>query len=471
MEKIYFLDTNVLLSDPEAIFAFADRDVVIPMTVIEELDKKKKEIGELGFHARKVFRILSEIRQQGSLWTGIKMEQGGRVSVKYVSSEYIRKNASDFGPCALEPEKNDNLILCTAVMVKRENPAAEVALVTNDVGMQINADILSLRTEYYRKNRLKEEDLVYTGRARIQVKTNGQFWTGSIFDDGIPAESILSGIKTDTALEENQFLELVHPDGTVNLARFFDGMIHPLYHAWKKTYGVSYRNNGQAFAIESMLSDPSTTPFVFIKSSAGTGKTFLALACALEQTVELHRYRNIIYTRSNVRFDSEDLGALPGTEQEKMSPLVRPAMDNLEHLARIKYGKENLTTALYSNLNGLEHISDYGQYLISKDILRIESMSYMRGRSLDDVFLIIDEAQNCSISQIRGILTRPGNNTKIVLLGDPDQIDSRYLDKYNNGLCFAAERFRGSKLAMQVTLSKEECVRSAATKEAAERMR
>ena len=208
------------------------------------------------------------------------------------------------------------------------------------------------------------------------------------------------------------------------------------------------------------------SPFVFVKSPAGTGKTFLALACALEQTVDLNVYRNILYTRCNVRFDSEELGALPGTELEKMSPLVRPAMDNLEHLAELRFHRSFLT-----DNDVPERISEYGQYLIDKDILRIESMSFMRGRSLDNVFLIIDEAQNCSISQIRGILTRAGNNTKIVLLGDPDQIDSRYLDKYNNGLCFAAERFRGSKLAMQVTLSEEECVRSAATKEAAERLK
>lgn len=167
-----------------------------------------------------------------------------------------------------------------------------------------------------------------------------------------------------------------------------------------------------------------------------------------------------------MRFDSEELGALPGTELEKMSPLVRPAMDNLEHLAELRFHRSFLT-----DNDVPERISEYGQYLIDKDILRIESMSFMRGRSLDNVFLIIDEAQNCSISQIRGILTRAGSNTKIVLLGDPDQIDSRYLDKYNNGLCFAAERFRGSKLAMQVTLSEEECVRSAATKEAAERLK
>lgn len=218
--------------------------------------------------------------------------------------------------------------------------------------------------------------------------------------------------------------------------------------------------------MESLLMDAESAPFVFVKSPAGTGKTFLALACALEQTVDLNVYRNILYTRCNVRFDSEELGALPGTELEKMSPLVRPAMDNLEHLAELRFHRSFLT-----DNDVPERISEYGQYLIDKDILRIESMSFMRGRSLDNVFLIIDEAQNCSISQIRGILTRAGSNTKIVLLGDPDQIDSRYLDKYNNGLCFAAERFRGSKLAMQVTLSEEECVRSAATKEAAERLK
>lgn len=172
-----------------------------------------------------------------------------------------------------------------------------------------------------------------------------------------------------------------------------------------------------------------------------------------------------------MRFDSEELGALPGTEHEKMSPLVRPALDNLEHLAEIRFGNSSSPFSRWTDTEKYQRVSEYGHYLIDNDILRIESLSFMRGRSLDNVFLIIDEAQNCSIAQIRGLLTRSGTNTKIVLLGDPDQIDSRYLDKYNNSLCFAAERFCGSKLAMQVTLSEEECVRSAATREAAERLK
>lgn len=337
---------------------------------------------------------------------------------------------------------------------------------TNDVGMQVVADMIPLKTEYYRKNRLKDKDLVYTGRTKIWLKSEEKLWQSTILDDGAPVEKLFSLAQEEVALEENQFLELISPSGEVTLARYFEGRIYPLYQADKKPFGVNYRNCGQAFVMESLLMDAESAPFVFVKSPAGTGKTFLALACALEQTVDLNVYRNILYTRCNVRFDSEELGALPGTELEKMSPLVRPAMDNLEHLAELRFHRSFLT-----DNDVPERISEYGQYLIDKDILRIESMSFMRGRSLDNVFLIIDEAQNCSISQIRGILTRAGSNTKIVLLGDPDQIDSRYLDKYNNGLCFAAERFRGSKLAMQVTLSEEECVRSAATKEAAERLK
>lgn len=313
---------------------------------------------------------------------------------------------------------------------------------------------------------MKDKDLVYTGRTKIWLKSEEKLWQSTILDDGAPVEKLFSLAQEEVALEENQFLELISPSGEVTLARYFEGRIYPLYQADKKPFGVNYRNCGQAFVMESLLMDAESAPFVFVKSPAGTGKTFLALACALEQTVDLNVYRNILYTRCNVRFDSEELGALPGTELEKMSPLVRPAMDNLEHLAELRFHRSFLT-----DNDVPERISEYGQYLIDKDILRIESMSFMRGRSLDNVFIIIDEAQNCSISQIRGILTRAGSNTKIVLLGDPDQIDSRYLDKYNNGLCFAAERFRGSKLAMQVTLSEEECVRSAATKEAAERLK
>lgn len=475
MRKIYVLDTNVLLSDPSSIYAFADRDVVIPMTVIEELDKKKKEVGELGYHARNVFRILSDLRKKGNLWEGVKTECGGKISVRYVSPvKDMVPYAEKLEPCSSDFSKNDNLIVCTAAIIKYENPDAEVILVTNDAGMQITADMVNLKTEYYRKNRLKDEDLVYTGRTKILLNNSEPIWKSTIFNGGIPFDEFSKLTEEELHLEENQFLELYSPNGEVTLARYFEGNIYPLYQADKKPFDISYRNSGQAFAIESLMTCADNAPFVFIKSPAGTGKTFLALACALEQVLELNTYRNIIYTRCNVRFDSEDLGALPGTEEEKMSPLVRPAMDNLEHLAEIHFGRTDRKLNPFSrwadNDNAMR-ISEFGQYLIDKDVLRIESMSYMRGRSLDNTFLIIDEAQNCSISQIRGILTRPGINTKIVLLGDPDQIDSRYLDKYNNGLCFAAERFRGSKLAMQVTLSEEECVRSAATKEAAERLK
>lgn len=476
MQKIYVLDTNVLLADSSSIYAFADRDVVIPMTVIEELDKKKKEVGELGYHARNVFRILSDLRKKGSLLKGVKTECGGKISVKYGSIvKDIKPLAAELGPCASDLSKNDNLIICTAAVVKYENPGAEVILVTNDAGMQITADMVNIKTEYYRKDRLKDEDLVYTGRTKILLKDNERVWKSSIFNNGIPFDEFSKLTEEELHLEENQFLELLSPNGEITLARYFEGSVYPLYQADKKPFDITYRNSGQAFAIESLMTCADNAPFVFIKSPAGTGKTFLTLACALEQVLELNTYRNIIYTRCNVRFDSEDLGALPGTEEEKMSPLVRPAMDNLEHLAEIHFGrtkkKSSIPFSRWDDNDSAMRISEFGQYLIDKDVLRIESMSYMRGRSLDNTFLIIDEAQNCSISQIRGILTRPGVNTKIVLLGDPDQIDSRYLDKYNNGLCFAAERFRGSKLAMQVTLSEEECVRSAATKEAAERLK
>lgn len=476
MQKIYVLDTNVLLADSSSIYAFADRDVVIPMTVIEELDKKKKEVGELGYHARNVFRILSDLRKKGSLLNGVKTECGGKISVKYGSIvKDIKPLAAELGPCASDLSKNDNLIICTAAIVKYENPGAEVILVTNDAGMQITADMVNIKTEYYRKDRLKDEDLVYTGRTKILLKDNERVWKSSIFNNSIPFDEFSKLTEEELHLEENQFLELLSPNGEITLARYFEGSVYPLYQADKKPFDITYRNSGQAFAIESLMTCADNAPFVFIKSPAGTGKTFLTLACALEQVLELNTYRNIIYTRCNVRFDSEDLGALPGTEEEKMSPLVRPAMDNLEHLAEIHFGRTNKKSSIpfsrWADNDSAMRISEFGQYLIDKDVLRIESMSYMRGRSLDNTFLIIDEAQNCSISQIRGILTRPGVNTKIVLLGDPDQIDSRYLDKYNNGLCFVAERFRGSKLAMQVTLSEEECVRSAATKEAAERLK
>lgn len=347
MKKIYVLDTNVLLADSSSIYAFADRDVVIPMTVIEELDKKKKEVGELGYHARNVFRILSDLRKKGNLWDGVKTECGGKISVRYVSPvKDIVPYAEKLEPCSSDFSKNDNLIICMAAIVKYENLDAEVILVTNDAGMQITADMVNLKTEYYRKNRLKDEDLVYTGRTRIMLNTSEHVWKSSIFNSGIPFDEFSNLTEEELHLEENQFLELLSPNGEITLARYFEGSVYPIYQADKKPFDITYRNSGQAFAIESLMTCADNAPFVFIKSPAGTGKTFLTLACALEQVLELNTYRNIIYTRCNVRFDSEDLGALPGTEEEKMSPLVRPAMDNLEHLAEIHFGRTNKKSSI-----------------------------------------------------------------------------------------------------------------------------
>lgn len=463
--RIYVLDTNVLLHDPNAITAFFDRDVIIPMKVIEELDTKKNAAGEIGYNAREVARILRDLRMEGSLINGIKNDQGGTVMVvRSPSKKFMQENLGD-----MDTEKPDNVIIATALEIRagrykdiasyrNAKTAPDVILVSNDVGIQITADVCGLKTEFYRKDRLKEEDLLYTGRIRVNIGTETLIWGNNYsMENPLPADTLMELAKMDMQLIENEFIEMRHTaDDTCELGIYRGGFIYPLRSLNKRPYGVTPRNAGQFFMQEALMAPVSEIPLVIIKGTAGTAKTFFALATGLERTITDRQYDNILYTRANVEFD-KDIGALPGDEQDKMGPLIRPCMDNLNALLS-KHGypkkKDGIT------------LPSLAEELFETGVIRSEAMSFMRGRSLQNTMLIVDESQNCSIGQIRGIVTRPGEGTKVVLAGDPDQIDNRFLDRYNNGLSFAAERFKGSSCCAQIVLDSTECTRSRLAMEA-----
>lgn len=447
--RIYVLDTNVLLHDPKALLKFDNRDVAIPMAVISELDGKKNGVGEVAYNARETFRILKGLREKGDIWEGVENGCGGKIFIESVTAAFIKDKAIP----GVDLNKPDTLIVLTALYIKMYTiDGTEVTLVSNDTEVQILADFFGIRTEYYRNDRVLDPDLAYTGRTILSAVSDKSVW-GSLplTEQYIPEEQFQEFFQDfDMPLTENQYAEIRHPDGSTELGRFSRGKLCPLSFHGTKPYGAIPRNAGQEFLLDALLMPASEVPLVIVRSTAGSGKTFLTLAAALQKTLKEELYQYIIYTRANVEFD-RDIGALPGTENDKMAPLVRPALDNLELLTKDMRD--------FAQKDG-ERLPSLADDLIEHGIIRTEAMSFMRGRSIANAFLFVDEAQNCSIGQVTGIVTRPGIGTKVVLAGDPDQIDNRYLDKYNNGLSYLAKKFKGQSLAAQITLFPEECTRS-----------
>ena len=261
-------------------------------------------------------------------------------------------------------------------------------------------------------------------------------------------------------MEVNQFLSLQCGDYK-RLACFDGEKIRKLKFQSEKPFGVCPRNVGQFFAQEALMTTADEVPLVILKGSAGTSKTFYCLACGLEQVAETNKYKRVLICRPNVKFD-EDIGYLKGTEMDKILPLIRPSLDNLEALITLNDKKGEVRDSY--------ELQDTVQEFFDRGWVTAEALAYLRGRSITNTFIIIDEAQNATPNQILGIITRAGAGSKICIIGDLEQIDTPRLDKYNNGLAFASERMKGSKLTMQLTFSDDECTRSELAKEAAEKL-
>ena len=445
--KNFVLDTNILIHNPESVFKFEDNNVYITHTTMEELDNKKNTPGEVGFNARESIRIIEKLRTSGKLTDGVPTPGGGKLFL-YTQEKLNYSRLPD----GWDREKPDNKILLMALGLK-STARPNVILVTNDVSMRMKADILNLEAQGYRNDRISKEEL-YTGRADFQV-------SDTVIETFLKNERLAVNCITEKdTLVINQFVRL---EGTEKSALgYFDGeFIQKLKYAKEKPFDVSPRNSGQIFAQEALMSSPEEVPLVILKGPAGTSKTFYSLACGLEQVVERGLYKRVLICRPNIKFD-EDIGYLKGTEMDKIMPLIRPCLDNIEELiSSNKNGKSKQSN---------EEIDDTVAEFFDRDWIRAEAMAYLRGRSITNTFIIIDEAQNTTANQMLGILTRAGHGSKICIIGDPDQIDSPRLDKYNNGLTIAGEKMKGSHLAMQLTFTEEECTRSELSVEAAKRL-
>ncbi|PIX15828.1 phosphate starvation-inducible protein PhoH [Candidatus Desantisbacteria bacterium CG_4_8_14_3_um_filter_40_12] len=426
--KTFVLDTNVLLYDPNAIFVFADNEIVLPLCVMEEIDEQKKRVDEVGRNSRCIARSLDELRKANSLLDGVKLENSGLLRIEISPSAL-----SDVFPTGLDPQKVDNQILALALHLKniKNNP---VILVSKDITMRIKADALGLLCQDYERHKV-DVDNFYTGAAVLETDTEriNNFYT----------EGRLIAEDTSFEFEPNQNITIVdrlNPSHS-GLGRYnsSEKAILPLKSTNVNLWGIKARNREQQFAIDMLLDD--SLQIVTLIGIAGTGKTLLALAAGLTKVIKNEQYHKLLITRPIIPV-GKDIGFLPGDVEAKLMPRMQPISDNLAYLFSLQHEER------FSNIS-LES-------LIDDKIIELEALSYIRGRSIPNQFIIVDEAQNLTPHEIKTIITRAGNGTKIVITGDHYQIDNPYLDSCSNGLTYLVERFKGADIFGHITLIKGE---------------
>lgn len=424
VRKTYILDTNVLLHDPTALFGFEENIVVIPIVVVEEIDRFKRQLDDVGRNARMVSRDLDALREKGRLADGVPLGNGGVVRVEMTSS------ISKFLPPELSAETNDNLILSLGVNLKEENPSAPVILVSKDTNLRIKADVVGIAAQDYRKDKVPV-DQVYTGCTDREVSADA---FATLAGGGVvPAPADLHPNQgcfvRRKGSEEVLLVRQIPIDSTIRSL--------PDYH--EAVWGILPRNPEQRLAMNVLLDD--SISLVSLVGIAGTGKTLLALAAGLRKVVEEKKYRRLLISRPVFPL-GRDIGFLPGDIEEKLNPYMQPLYDNLRLLtASMEEGKER---------------GDGYRSLFEMGLVEVEPLTYIRGRSLPHQFLIVDEAQNLTPHEIKTIVTRAGEGTKVVLTGDPYQIDNPYIDSSSNGLTYLVERFKEQAVAASVTLTKGE---------------
>jgi len=425
--KNYILDTTVLLHDAQAMFRFDKNNVIIPISVIENIDHFKKELTEIGRSARQTSRYLDDMRKNASLSSGIKLENGGTLFVKMSTGAALRKL-----PEELRDKYRDNAILAIALEVKEQAGSVPTIFVSKDINLRIKADALGLDVEDYESEKVDIEEL-YSGLKEIKTNLQSilQFKERGILD-------------IDFELHPNQYVTIVNTDdpSQIALGRFDkskNAIVRILNESRDGAWRIKPKNREQIFAMDALMNDD--IQLVTLVGKAGTGKTLLAVAASLYKTVDENIYSRILVSRPTLPM-GKDIGFLPGTVEEKLTPWMYPIVDNIELLMR----KDSRSGR---NVRGFRELVDMG-------ILVIEPLTYIRGRSIHNQFLILDEAQNLTPHEIKTIITRVGEGTKIVVTGDPYQIDNPYIDSSSNGLTYVVERFKSQDISAHITFTRGE---------------
>jgi PhoH-like ATPase len=433
-KKNIVIDTSVFLTDAQCIFKFDNNDIFIPLKVLEEIDKHKKRQDSVGFNARNAIKNFDILRARGSLSKGVRLDKGKGIIRVIKASEICLEEL----PRDLSHKVADHLILATALTIQAEAPKRKCVVMSRDINMRVIADALGLLTEDYSITQVVDDaDKIYNGFTSVLVddETIDQFYRG---EDIVIEPEVLQEQKI--TLHPHEFVMLVSlaNEKKTALARYEDP-IHPLLHIYDNkeelSFNVHPRNKEQSFSFD-LLFDPEI-PLVSLIGRAGSGKTLMAIAAGMEQVLGHGErvYDRLIISRP-VQPMGKDIGFLPGTMEEKMLPWLKPIEDNI----RYAIGDNNVKLKEYMDIGKLE----------------VEALTYIRGRSISNSFVIIDEAQNLTAHEVKTIITRIGENTKIVLTGDIEQIDNVYTNETSNGLAYAVEKFKNSELSGHVTFRKGE---------------
>lgn len=422
MKKNYVLDTNVLLHDPNSLLSFQENQVLLPIEVIEEIDRFKREASELGQNARSVSRQLDALRGGGRLNEGVDLPNGGRLRIVFLPRGENGKPGSN-------GHSVDSRIIATALHLREQHPEVPTILVTKDINLRIRADALGLQAEDYETGRIQLSDL-YSGTFALEV----------------PAEKLVAfrangELELDAPANPNEYCTLTEAGNPKRAALAkvdaSGRKLVPIMDCRDGIWGIKPRNREQHFAFDALLDD--RVKLVTLMGKAGTGKTLLAMAAGLKRTLVDREYRRVVVARPTISVGKE-IGFLPGTLEEKLNPWMQPIHDALELLSDLNMGNESRRT---------------GDLMRSGAIV-VEALSYIRGRSIASQFMIIDEAQNLTPLEVKTIVTRVGHGTKIVFTGDPYQIDNPYVDSASNGFNYVVSKFREQPIAAHVELQKGE---------------
>jgi len=424
--KNYIIDTNVLLHDPNSLLSFADNHVLVPIEVIEEIDRFKRESTELGQNARTVSRMLDAFRGEGSLSEGVNLPNGGKLKIAFYKNGHSPNGDGGFNGNTV-----DNRILSLAASVQKAQPKNPTVLVSKDINLRIKADALGLLAEDYESDRVFITDL-YTGMTEMSVSTDrmAAFRANGELDleNGKKYFPNEYTTLTDETNPKRTALTKVDATGT---------KLVPIIDCREGVWGIKPRNREQHFAFDSLLDD--RVKLVTLMGKAGTGKTLLAMAAGLKRTVLDREFRRLVVARPTISMGKE-LGFLPGSLEEKLAPWMQPIHDALEMLSDLNMGHDHRRS---------------GDLMRSGSIV-VEALSYIRGRSIANQFMIIDEAQNLTPLEAKTIITRVGSGTKIIFTGDPYQIDNPYVDSSSNGFNYVVSRFRDQAIAAHIELQKGE---------------